>query len=794
MRIWFLLFIMLCSAVAPVHATEAMKLLQLLSRGREEVIEPGLNAAEWRWLREHKKIRLAVWQPMSPPYDITTGLNDYGGINADFLGLIADNLNIEIEVQLYPDYDAALDALRSKKADFIGQAGDNQERQGLLLSKPYSKNVAVEVVNADELPDARVRTIAIAPVYDPDKVLARYPNAHVVEFSTVRHAMESLAFRNIDLFFCDAITARYLVSQSNLSNLSIRPVLPALHSAGFSFAAIPKMKIWIDILDKMLTAFPESANVEIHRRWNGGIPLSLSEQKPIFTSLEHKWIAEHSHIRVAVAEDQAPIAFFDEAGQLRGIIADILTALRTRTGFTFDIQRYPSLKDAMDSVKRGQSDLVAGATQEGVWQANLLTTRTWLYNSWVMVGRENYATSGQSQRVVSLRSEAPEAWLRRQGIGETESVDSWLEGLRRVARGDSDMMIVPLIVANSQLSQPACSSLRIVASIDTEPMRFAFGASRNSFPLVTILNKALINIPPEDLHALTRSGYAGNAFTSVRSGQPGSISLYLPYLIALAAIFVAIVFYVRRRAVLLRALDVIPTPAWLSDRRGRLIAGNPALQKALGTDSAALRGKPLVTWLPGVQEHNSGDTQIIRYADRVLQLWHAPVKGQRYLIGGWLDVTRQSQMIQALRTAKRKADSASRVKSVFLATMSHEIRTPISAIIGMLELVMRRRGDTEQNRQSVRIAWEAAQSLLLLIGNILDVSRIESGRLVLRPERASLRTLIESSAILFDGLAAQKGLRFMLEIDAGLNDDVLIDTMRFRQIIVNLVGNAIKFT
>ncbi|WPM83925.1 histidine kinase dimerization/phospho-acceptor domain-containing protein [Apirhabdus apintestini] len=280
----------------------------------------------------------------------------------------------------------------------------------------------------------------------------------------------------------------------------------------------------------------------------------------------------------------------------------------------------------------------------------------------------------------------------------------------------------------------------------------------------------------------------------MRSGQPGSISLYLPYLIALAAIFVAIVFYVRRRAVLLRALDVIPTPAWLSDRRGRLIAGNPALQKALGTDSAALRGKPLVTWLPGVQEHNSGDTQIIRYADRVLRLWHAPVKGQRYLIGGWLDVTRQSQMIQALRTAKRKADSASRVKSVFLATMSHEIRTPISAIIGMLELVMRRRGDTEQNRQSVRIAWEAAQSLLLLIGNILDVSRIESGRLVLRPERASLRTLIESSAILFDGLAAQKGLRFMLEIDAGLNDDVLIDTMRFRQIIVNLVGNAIKFT
>ncbi|WPM83927.1 hypothetical protein QNH14_12360 [Apirhabdus apintestini] len=67
---------------------------------------------------------------MSPPYDITTGLNDYGGINADFLGLIADNLNIEIEVQLYPDYDAALDALRSKKPILLGRRAITRKGRG----------------------------------------------------------------------------------------------------------------------------------------------------------------------------------------------------------------------------------------------------------------------------------------------------------------------------------------------------------------------------------------------------------------------------------------------------------------------------------------------------------------------------------------------------------------------------------------------------------------------------------------------------------------------------------------
>lgn len=236
------------------------------------------------------KIRLAVWLPMSPPYDITTGLNDYGGINADFIGLAADNLGVEIEVIRYPNYHAALEALRARKADFIAQASDNQHNQGLVLSHPYSPNAAVEVVNNEATQDDAVRKIAIAPGYDPQRVIQRYPNAEIVPFYSTRHALEALAFRKIDLFFCDGVTARYLVNQSNISNLLIRPLDTPFPVSGFSFAAMPKMQIWITVLNNFLAALPESASVEIHRRWNGGIPLSLSEQKPVFTSLENKWI------------------------------------------------------------------------------------------------------------------------------------------------------------------------------------------------------------------------------------------------------------------------------------------------------------------------------------------------------------------------------------------------------------------------------------------------------------------------------------------------------------------------
>ncbi|MTD40753.1 transporter substrate-binding domain-containing protein [Erwinia sp. CPCC 100877] len=791
MRALILLLMMLMAL--PGLAAEQGKPLQLLARSQEVVIDPGLTTAEWRWVREHRRIRLAVWQPMSPPYDITTGLNDYGGINADFLGLVAASLGMEIQVIRYHDYAEALAALRQGNAEFLAQAGDNQRRDGLLLSKPYSPNTAVEVVNVDSERRDAVRSVAISPVYDPAQIMARYPGAREVSFSSARHAMESLAFRKIDLFFCDAITARYLISQSNLSNLNLRPVTMTPPSAGFSFAALPTLRPWITILNKVITALPESAGVEIHRRWNGGIPLSLSEHQPVFTSLEHKWIAENRHIRVAVAQDNAPLALFDDAGHLRGIIADILTALQLRTGFSFEIQRFPSLEEALESAKAGRSELVAGAGQEGIWRAGLLTTRSWLYNSWVIVGRANH-DSGSARRVVGLRGELPQTWLQRQDTSQVELVDSWHEGLHQVVKGDRDVMVMPLIVANAKLARREFAGLKILAGIDTEPLRFAFGAPRQAWPLIAILNKALINIPPEDLHALTRNGYVGNSFSSkpVREGH----GIWIIALAAGVLLLVAAVLWLRRRRCneLTALLEALPAPAYLCDPRGRLRVANQAMCDALGVSAAKLRGTELTDWFSEQATSERGSRQTVLYNNRLLRLWRSPVPGQRYSIGGWVDVTRERRMIQALRRAKRRADSASQVKSAFLAAMSHEIRTPISAIIGMLELVMQRRGDEHANQQSIRIAWDAAQSLLLLIGNILDVSRIESGRLVLCPARASLRTLIASSAALLEGLAQHKGLNLVLELDAGLNADVLVDATRLRQIIVNLVGNAIKFT
>jgi len=159
-----------------------------------------------------------------------------------------------------------------------------------------------------------------------------------------------------------------------------------------------------------------------------------------------------------------------------------------------------------------------------------------------------------------------------------------------------------------------------------------------------------------------------------------------------------------------------------------------------------------------------------------------------------LDLQQRQVLLDELQVAKESADRASRAKTVFLATMSHEIRTPLNAIIGMLELVLTRKGDTELNDQSLHIAYESATGLLALIGDILDISRIESGKLVLTPEPLCMKALLESVGNVFSGLARQKHLRLTLHIDPLAAQQVWGDAVKIKQIVSNLLSNAIKFT
>ncbi len=170
-------------------------------------------------------------------------------------------------------------------------------------------------------------------------------------------------------------------------------------------------------------------------------------------------------------------------------------------------------------------------------------------------------------------------------------------------------------------------------------------------------------------------------------------------------------------------------------------------------------------------------------------------KGERLLgFGMAMDIHELKRLQLELGDARDLAESANRAKSVFLATMSHEIRTPMNAILGYAQVLQRDMSLGDEQRQNIRSIRRSGTHLLELIDEVLDMSKIEAGRIDILTEPFSLRHALEECVDMFQSELVKKQLSFHLDLEDELPNVIIADEKRVRQIVINLVGNAVKFT
>jgi PAS domain S-box-containing protein len=254
------------------------------------------------------------------------------------------------------------------------------------------------------------------------------------------------------------------------------------------------------------------------------------------------------------------------------------------------------------------------------------------------------------------------------------------------------------------------------------------------------------------------------------------------------------------------SLDVICT----IDEEGRFLTVNAACEQLWGYTRAELIGRKYIDLVaPDDRERTLATEDTLKKTGKVTDfvnryirkdgssvnvLWSATwSESARTLFGVAHDVTERAKIEKALEEAKDEADRANRAKSEFLSRMSHELRTPLNAILGFGQL-LERQSPTPTQRTRVKHVITAGRHLLALINEVLDISRIEAGRIQLSLEPVCVAEAVQETLDLMRPLGNERRIQLIADVDMDATVHVLADRQRFKQVLLNLLTNAVKYT
>ena len=754
-------------------------------------------------------------------------------------------------VTTYHDWDDLITAINNHSLDFTGELTDTPERRRTYFMTDTFHNRTIKIFtnrNAGKLEDIVIerplRYAVLEGVITGEQAKKVSPFAFtLVPVPNYAVAIEALRTMSIDAFL-EEDTAVVALAEHDF--IRADDYFPLIYSPVSFSTTNPELQPFISIMDKFLKHGGREHLDYLYKKGTRALFRHLVDIE--LTDEERDFIKNHIKngvsIPFAAHSENYPISFYNKTDkEFQGIALDVLEAITEITGLQFKPLHLPeaTTKDLKKNIAEGEAMLITGLTAVDKKDSPFLWTQepysSGNYSALISTALHPGVALDKilNTRVGIIADTVHERIYNSWFPGNTNSTiySSAQEAFAALQEKEIDFIMGSrnfLLSQTNYLKQPPFKAA-LIFDYDL-PVHFVLNS--NAHPLHTILDKAQkrVNLRQINNHWVSR-------VFDYNSKMMYDIFPYLCAFIAILGVLLVITVFVfiknkqlsknLEQQIFIRTRELYKTTEELKERSGTLQAifssipdhivcrdlnatitqCNESFLQLLGKRHEEVIGRkaseifgPLIENYSNYQKHDSNVVQTgnIRVAEetvifqtaqpkRIYEVIKSPILYFNESVG-LLSIARD---ITERKAAEAAAQEASLAKSSFLAQMSHEIRTPMNAILGMTELLMHENTTDTVLGYTVDIR-NACRGLLAIINDILDISKIESGKLEVVPARYHISSLLVDVVSIIKTRADKKVISFVVNIDSTIPSEFYGDELRIKQVLINLLTNAVKFT
>lgn len=788
------------------------------------------------------------------PMTLLNSEGDPAGLFVDIWRLWGRKVNRPVRFR-FSDWKGSLSDLHSAHVDFhSGMMMSEERKKWLDFSVPFYEAESVFFMlkeRAGHFDPARVGELKVSVVegsYQQEWFEKHYAGAQVMPYRLTQDGIRAVIEKRADMLIGEGATVRARLAEMGFSG-EVVPVGSPLFSKKLHAAVRKGDTELLNLINAGLNRISNEELLAIEKNWVSSPESQYFVKTPAripLTEKEQKWLSGIEKIRLAVHPDWAPLELVDEEGKYQGMAADYVRLLSQRLGVEFEAIPAESWSEAYRLALEKKADILPCLVRSPARANQFDFSRSYMNFPVVVVSREGESfISGlrdlAGKKIFAVRGHITQDVLEFEHPEiEVIPVDDELQGLRAVASGQGDFFAGNLATIHETIRSHGLANLKIAC-----PTSYTFDlsfAARKDWPLMPlILNKALDTISQQEHDAIYRRWVSLRFEQAMDRTELWNISMRIVgamgilFLVLGTALIVTLMWNKKlqseveermRAEKALRETELRYELALQGSGTGSydldLFTGenhwNDQWLAMLGYSSCEIE-PTRDTWasllhpedrdavLARLDSYLAGKTPFYEAEFRLRHkngeyrwildrggIYSRDENGVPLAMAGThTDITDRKLSESRIIQAREEAERANRAKTEFIANISHEIRTPMNAVLGFSDLLSREiSGDKHQRYLGYIIS--SGKALLHLINDLLDLSKIEVGKLTIETDYADVRALASEVMDTFMLRAQEKGIELRTTIDDSLPSLLLVDEVRIRQVLFNLIGNAVKFT